>query len=105
MLFTLATLPVYVYLHAFLGCIYRTPRGFRHPRRLRWKRANSLAVRTDTSFQVGRHGTMVQIPQPPNTIVPFAELNFRDVKILGSLVLRTVLVQITRLRLVLVQLT
>jgi len=33
-----------------------------------------------------RHGVMVQIAQPPNVCVPFAEFVFRDVKIHGSLV-------------------
>lgn len=32
-----------------------------------------------------RHGVMVQIAQPPNVAVPFAELIFRDIRIFGSL--------------------
>jgi len=33
-----------------------------------------------------RHGIMIQIAQPENVSVPFAELVFRDIKIHGSLV-------------------
>jgi propanol-preferring alcohol dehydrogenase len=32
------------------------------------------------------HGTMIQIAQPENVSVPFAELVFRDIRIHGSLV-------------------
>lgn len=32
------------------------------------------------------HGTVIQIAQPPNVSVPFAELIFRDIRIHGSLV-------------------
>ncbi|KAI4202487.1 MAG: hypothetical protein LQ348_001493 [Seirophora lacunosa] len=32
------------------------------------------------------HGTMVQIAQPPNVSIPFAELIFRDVRVHGSLI-------------------
>ena len=32
------------------------------------------------------HGLMVQIAQPENVSVPFAELIFRDIKIIGSLI-------------------
>lgn len=31
------------------------------------------------------HGTMIQVAQPPEVSVPFAELVFRDIRIHGSL--------------------
>lgn len=46
--------------------------------------ANSAAG--TACFVTKMHGTMVQIAQPPQVSIPFAELVFRDVKVVGSLI-------------------
>lgn len=43
-------------------------------------------MKAATSVAVTKmHGIMIQIAQPPNVSVPFAEFIFRDVRIHGSL--------------------